>query len=408
MNLNMNQMCDHHAKNPGMNRQPATRPRIVLPAHSSVLIGIIIFCMTACIANAQPSGKKLPGSDETNDAIVRSLAYLEKGGTGWLESQGCAGCHHAPMMIWSLNEAHSRGFKVNQKAIETVQTHAFDEYLKSPTLKPHPQDTGGENGLSYNIIALTLASESSGVQPDGREGKTKQALDKFLTHLIATQNSDGSWKKSSRTPPLIDSDEIVTLWSAFALDFACKDRPAGDPVVQSRNRAFTWAAAHQTGEETQALAVRLLLAVRTHAAETINTRTQTLLAKQRPDGGWSQTAERSSDCIATGMALYALSQAGITSANPSIPRAWSFLLKTQQPDGSWQVHTRGSGMHDSVISYYGSGWATLGLLYTQPVLPPAQYVPACIMFTYRYLSPKILDHLYIPVLEQIQTSRFYP
>src|SRR5262249_41194125 len=150
-----------------MLRQMRCKLNIPRMARWGAVTGILILCVASPFAGGQPPAEPPHAMIEAIQATEKSLAYLEKGGTGWLESQGCAGCHHAPMMIWTLNEARERGHTVNQKAIETVQSHALTEYLKSASLKPHPQDGGGENGLSFNIAALTLAA-SKGPSTDAQ------------------------------------------------------------------------------------------------------------------------------------------------------------------------------------------------------------------------------------------------
>ena len=91
-----------------------------------------------------------------------------------------------------------------------------------------------------------------------------------------------------------------------------------------------------------------------------------LVRRQNADGGWSQVAGRPSDALATGQALYALGTVGTPGTDPAVRRAWSFLLDAQQGDGSWRVETRVPKGTDPVISYYGSGWAVLGLMRTLP------------------------------------------
>src|SRR5262249_54691757 len=83
-----------------------------------------------------------------------------------------------------------------------------------------------------------------------------------------------------------------------------------------------------------------------------------------------------SDAYATGQSLYVLGFAGVESSRPEIRRAVSFLLATQQGDGSWPMTSRN---HPGVkttrnpirnpvpITYFGSAWATLGLVRSVPV-----------------------------------------
>jgi hypothetical protein len=58
--------------------------------------------------------------------------------------------------------------------------------------------------------------------------------------------------------------------------------------------------------------------------------------------------------------LYALSQAGGQSAAGSIEAARCFLLKSQQPDGSWLVAGKLTE-NSEMASYFGTAWAIIGL-----------------------------------------------
>src|SRR5207245_3508929 len=98
-----------------------------------------------------------------------------------------------------------------------------------------------------------------------------------------------------------------------------------------------------------------------------------LVATQRPDGGWAQRDELSSDAYATGQTLHALATGALTPrADAAFQRGIRFLLSTQQADGSWYVRSRSvkfqpyfeSGFPyggDQWISAMATGWATSGL-----------------------------------------------
>ncbi|MGZ8515987.1 MAG: hypothetical protein ACXWWD_01490, partial [Chitinophagaceae bacterium] len=99
-----------------------------------------------------------------------------------------------------------------------------------------------------------------------------------------------------------------------------------------------------------------------------------LLAAQHADGGWSQLDSLPPDAYATGQSLYALNQSGQLSTDaPAYQNGISWLLRTQQPDGSWNVPTRSFPSVDYVdsgfphgdnqfISAAGTTWATMALL----------------------------------------------
>jgi hypothetical protein len=98
-----------------------------------------------------------------------------------------------------------------------------------------------------------------------------------------------------------------------------------------------------------------------------------ILARQHPDGGFSQRDGFASDAYATGMALWVLKNAGVVQPTQHVYRKGvKFLLSTQSPDGSWHVASRAtkfqiyfeSGFpygHDQWISTMATGWASAAL-----------------------------------------------
>ncbi len=108
--------------------------------------------------------------------------------------------------------------------------------------------------------------------------------------------------------------------------------------------------------------------------EFIKQQAQKLIATQHNDGGWSQLDSLPPDAYATGQALYALNQSGQLSTDAvAYRKGVNFLLRTQYPDGSWNVQTRSfpvvpyvdSGFphgDNQFIAAAGSNWATMALL----------------------------------------------
>jgi hypothetical protein len=96
-----------------------------------------------------------------------------------------------------------------------------------------------------------------------------------------------------------------------------------------------------------------------------------LVAAQNDDGGWSQVKELPSDALGTGQALVALASAGKTVRDPTVERAWRYLLESQKKDGSWLVKTRqvrnGKPQPNTrAASYMGTAWASIGWMRTFP------------------------------------------
>jgi len=78
------------------------------------------------------------------------------------------------------------------------------------------------------------------------------------------------------------------------------------------------------------------------------------------------------DAYATGQALVALHEAGMSISNEAYQRGVKYLLSTQLEDGSWHVRTRAMGFqpyfesgfphgHDQWISSAGTAWSVMAL-----------------------------------------------
>jgi squalene cyclase len=105
--------------------------------------------------------------------------------------------------------------------------------------------------------------------------------------------------------------------------------------------------------------------------EAIGSAAKALRQQQRDDGGWAGNRYLASDAYSTAEAVYALGDAG-AAGDTGRQRGVEFLLKTQQPDGSWHVKSRAvkfqpyfqSGFphdHDQWISATATALATVAL-----------------------------------------------
>src|SRR5262249_27545178 len=304
-----------------------------------------------------PQAQPAPDAAAVRKCIERSLPFLEKGAVEWMQTKKCATCHHVPMMLWTHYEAQQRGFAVNEKAMQELESQALTHYLGHPEFTPTGQDTGFmEKKLGPGTVYLALALQAN--LAAGEEAVN--ALEKLRDNFVARQNDDGSWTTKVNQAPLVDGHDVMTMLILIALgkgELNGKSREA-------RDRAVGWLKETPARDESQPHVFRLLVAVQTGDKDEISRNVEVLRTSQQEDGGWMQVASHGTDALATGQALYALSAAGVPSNDPAVQRAWSFLSSTQAEDGSWLVHTRNPNGHDPIPSFYGTGWATLGLLRT--------------------------------------------
>lgn len=343
-------------------------------SHFYTCVGLLAFGFLAVAAGpvrADPS-VALPTAQLARRAAERGLHFLQQDAAQWRKDHQCATCHHGTMTVWALSEASSQGYAVAADTFAAMIKWTRDGQLARIDL---PRDK--RPGWSMvNTSALYLSLMALSVPKQGAIAADE--LKRIAGHLLRHQEADGSWAWSSapaknRPPPVFESDEVATLLGYLALGpHVPVDPKEKSEVRDARAKAAAWLAQTTPTDTTQAAALRLLVRVR--AGEPATTRqaaTDQFLARQNKDGGWGQLRNVPSDAYATGQALYVLRLAGVQSDREEVQRAVRFLVEAQKEDGSWPMKRRG---HPGVtpsdyivpITYFGSAWATLGLMRTVP------------------------------------------
>ena len=291
-----------------------------------------MFAMVFTIAAlSQIASPEVPvGVSQARQTIEKSLVFLEKDGLAW-ETKSCVSCHHGPWMLWSGYEAKKRGFTVNDQSLEIVRAKSLKAYTTHPTMRPTNRDVF--NDLGINVIYLTFGMGAAG-EPDA---ETAKFFDKAAAHLLDQQKENGSWRVFiSKTPdgrmaPIIDHDDVTTLWALLAL---YNREPGGIAKVdldRSKEMGLKFLSDHPPSDDLQSLVLRVMLNQRLDKANEVQALVKQLLALQRDDGGWSQAKKLKSDALGTGQALVALSTTGLTAKDPAFAKAWTYLIKTQKP-----------------------------------------------------------------------------
>lgn len=282
-------------------------------------------------------------------AVEKSLAYLEKEGLAWWERRKCNGCHHGGSLLLTHQEARQRGFAVDAQKLDAWREQAVKFYAKN--IDEHRKKKSG-----YVEAASLLLSR-------GESGQQR----KLLGELLALgQHADAFWKYEGqplkRSPG--ENDEATTLWMILT----SKDLDRLDAgVVKGRERALQWIRNTLPGNSTETLVLRTMVENEFGDRDLSKKLLQELKIRQNSDGGWSWTSERPSESFATGQALYALTGMNVPIEDSAIQRARAFLLTRQKGDGSWLSPTRKPNSPDNSIAvYWGTAWATVGLVRTLP------------------------------------------
>ena len=332
---------------------------------------LVSFCVLSFGARLAAADKAAPSPEQTRKTAERGLAFLEKDANQWRKDRQCASCHHGTMTVWAMCEAKNQGYAVKEESLAE-----FAKWTKE-RLKDidKPRDTRpGWNMVSTPAVYLTTMALAIPKQ----DAISADELKRIAGHLIRHQEADGSWAWSlapakNRPPPVFESDEIVTLMAFTVLGPQVPaDAKAKSEVRDGREKAAVWLAKTKPTDTTQARALRLFRDVKAGKPATeLQPQIDELLGRQNKDGGWSPDKDLASDAYATGQALYFLSLAGVKPDRAEIQRGVAFLVATQKDDGSWSMKSRAhpgeKPMTNPVpITYFGSTWATLGLMRTVP------------------------------------------
>lgn len=305
---------------------------------------------------------------EVRAAVTKSLTLLQASGRTWIEKSGCVSCHHQALPAVSIALAQRRGFRVDEEATrQRIQatlarfTQPREELLQGPA--GIGLVVGGVLNAGYALVGLGAAR----VPPN----PTTDAMAHFIA---ARQLADGRFRSPDPGRlPLEGSDVTATALAIRSLQVYAPPALEAE-TTRIVTRARNWLlSAKPIGTEEKASQLRGLGWAGADKRETARL-SAALAAEQRADGGWAQLPELASDAYATGQTLVALHDAGGLAATSDVYRKGvTFLLKSQQADGSWLVVSRARGTQpyfesgfphgtNQFISAAGTAWATTALL----------------------------------------------
>ena len=216
------------------------------------------------------------------------------------------------------------------------------------------------------------------------QGQLNDQFRKLLDRVVEAQQDSGQWEAGGQLPtqkrPLKETEEVSTMWNLLALRKAGLPDEQRVPIEEAAMQSLTQSEiAREAGaKSSEWYVMRLLLAVSGDDAPAIEETRDKLLTLQHDDGGWGWLNAETSDAVATGPALYALAQSGLSLQEPSVARAAQFLLQSQKEDGTWHsasTRARDNGKVKPTSIYWGTTWAVIGLAQLLPHEPVSVVSP---------------------------------
>lgn len=329
---------------------------------------LVVACIIAAICSFTKLSEK-PAPAAVNDAINKSLPLLQHGSHTFLknvvEMVNCHSCHNQGLGLVTFALAKEKGFFVSDTILREAIDSTYQQWKIDDKVLPLLENDDPLATLitgNYDLWGL----HANNIQPD-------KLLYLISQNIMHKQQENGSWFSPGQRPPM-------EYYSMSLTAMAVKNMQAYMPeglraeATQKIDKARTWMM-NTVPVANEEKAYQLLGLTWCNADKAfIKQQGKKLLAAQQDDGGWSQLTTLPTDAYATGQSLYALFASGIITTNdPSFNKGISFLLRNQQPDGSWHVKTRSypfvpfvdSGFPhqaDQFISAAGSNWATIALL----------------------------------------------
>jgi N-acyl-D-amino-acid deacylase len=311
-------------------------------------------------ADARPVPAAIRGS------VKAGLPLLIRSARAYTEKKSCFSCHHQTLPVLAAVASRSRGFPVADDWLNEQFDFSKETFASRVEPMRKGEGIGGASmTVAYGLWTLDLA---------GRKADDVTAA--MVDFLIARQEENGIWKRSTHRPPLEESNPFATFLASYYMDkFATEtQRDAVDGAVA---RAADWLKNVRPASQEDANAVLWWSVSEAADDAAISRSREAVLRRQNEDGGWGQLETMASDAYATGQTLFVLQEAGMTLSDTPVARAVTFLLESQHGDGSWLVETRSRpvqrffdngdphGQHQ-FISTAATGWAVAALARTLP------------------------------------------
>ncbi|MFY9611013.1 MAG: ankyrin repeat domain-containing protein [Blastocatellia bacterium] len=327
--------------------------------------------VSTAIDSNQPATKvKLVEEVGLRAASAKALKLIQHSQVVWYKKQVCTSCHHQLLPEIPIKLARERGVPFDETIARDTTASAF------AFLKDLDSLVQGYDYIDVLFDGWALyAADVAGVGPSLAAAASAQ-------FIASRQLPDGSWPTMDNRPPQSSSQFTATAVCAQALTRYLPAQFKEEKAARVR-RAREWLLKSQP-RTTEDATFRLLGLLWTGADEKARQKAaRQLAAGQRGDGGWAQMPALASDAYATGEVLFALHKAaGLPTNDASYQRGVSFLLKTQESDGSWRIKSRlhppapvsppfvnvefPPFQHDQFISIMGTGWAATALMQAIP------------------------------------------
>jgi hypothetical protein len=289
-------------------------------------------------------------------AETKAIEFLKREVPAWSRDNGCFSCHNNGDAARALYAASRKGHRIPAAVLADTS-----DWVAHPERWDHNQ---GEPGFSDQRLADVQFTASLAAAMESRQVNNPHVLRAAARRVAQNQADDGSWPVDAANPVGSPATHGTALATYLAWETL---RRVPDPEV---SRATEKAEAKLLSIEPDCVpnaVVRLMFLANRDGQSVSDERALEFLRRaQTRDGGWGPYADSPPEAFDTALALLALAEFRAESGViEMIQRGRSFLLATQQSDGSWPATTRPAGGQSYAQQMSTTGWATLALLATK-------------------------------------------
>jgi len=310
------------------------------------LVLLIAFAPMSCV----PGAADAPPASRPE---ARAVAFLAREVPEWPVRNKCYSCHNNGDAARALYAARRVAVPFETRSLEST-----NRWLVRPQdwKDNDPKEEFGDQRLASLQFAhaLVAAVETGAV---ARDETFVRAAEKVREH----QDPDGSWNVDASGlagSPITYGRTLATVVARNVLAAASPNR-----FAEAVRRAEAWLGTQRPRSVLDAAAILIGPATREQKVECL----EVLRKGQSREGGWGPYVTAAPEVFDTSVALLALTgvreEAGILEMKA---RGRGFLVRAQQPDGSWPETTRPPGAESYAQRISTTGWATLALLAITP------------------------------------------
>lgn len=297
-----------------------------------------------------------------DEATARAVAYLVQEVPAWNRENRCYSCHNNGDGARALMAAAKAGYEVPDDALASTRNWL---------VTPDGWDKNGGEGefndqrLAWLQFGTALATQVALAEAEG-DPRSTEALLSAARRIADMQSSDGSWTIQDGGligSPVTWGPVLSTVLARRTLRTADANRFAAHIA-----RADEWLRSSEPQSVLDAAAVLAALNETDDPRDArLTEHCLTLLQKsQSTAGGWGPYPISPPETFDTAMVLLALkSSKSAPEIEAMIAAGRSFLIKSQQPNGSWRETTRPPGAESYAQHISTTAWGTLALLATE-------------------------------------------